>query len=192
MRDETHVARQKWWINWSFIMLHDKRWWINWSFIMSHDKSDDSTGVLSCDTTLFECLRHNYLNLRQVPMMWCHKPDLLLFKTIAGTGGLLSKHAWGILLMTLTNVLTHARKYLLYTFTTCPPYVHYGLTICSQCVHSGHYCVLRLNGPCCRESCSENNSLKNSLNHGLLSFKHSEMFGHTQENIRNTHLRLVF
>ena len=27
---------------------------------------------------LFECLRHNHLSLRQVPMMWRHKPDLLL------------------------------------------------------------------------------------------------------------------
>ena len=30
-------------------------------------------------------------------MMWRHKPDLLLFRSIARTGDLLSKHAPGIL-----------------------------------------------------------------------------------------------
>ena len=54
------------------------------------------TGVLSCYATLFERLRHN-LSLRQNSGMWRHKPDLLLFRTIAGTGDLLSKHALGIL-----------------------------------------------------------------------------------------------
>ena len=29
----------------------------------------DLTGVLSCRATLFEYLRHNHVNLRQVPMM---------------------------------------------------------------------------------------------------------------------------
>ena len=41
-------------------------------------QSVDSTGVLTCRATLFECLRHNHLSLRQVPMMLRHKPDLLL------------------------------------------------------------------------------------------------------------------
>ena len=36
---------------------------------MSHDKSIDLTGVLSRHATLFECLQHNHLSLRQVPMM---------------------------------------------------------------------------------------------------------------------------
>ena len=62
--------------------------------IMSRDKSVDLTGVLSsCD--LFECLRHNLLSLRQVSNMRRHKPDLLLFRSIPGTGGLLRKHALG-------------------------------------------------------------------------------------------------
>ena len=61
------------------------------------DKSVDLTGVLSCRATLFKCLRHNHLSLGQVPMMSRHKPDLLLFITIAGAGDLLSKHALGIL-----------------------------------------------------------------------------------------------
>ena len=42
------------------------------------DRSVDLARVLSCRATLLECLRHNYLGLRQVPMMWRHKPDLLL------------------------------------------------------------------------------------------------------------------
>ena len=58
--------------------------------LVSRDKSVDLAGVFSCSATMFECLR-------QVPMMWRHKPDLLLFRTIAGTGDLLSKHALGIL-----------------------------------------------------------------------------------------------
>ena len=32
-------------------------------------QSVDLSGVLSCRVTLFECLRHNHLSLRQVPMM---------------------------------------------------------------------------------------------------------------------------
>ena len=31
-------------------------------------KGVDLTGVLSCRATLFECLRHYHLSLRQVPM----------------------------------------------------------------------------------------------------------------------------
>ena len=50
---------------------------------VSRDKNVDFTGVLSCRATLFEYLRHNHLSLRQVPMMRHHKPDLLLFRTIA-------------------------------------------------------------------------------------------------------------
>ena len=64
---------------------------------ISLDKSVDLTGVLSCRATLFGRLRHILLSLRQVSSMSCHKPDLLLFRSIAGTGDLLSKHAQGIL-----------------------------------------------------------------------------------------------
>ena len=71
-------------------LLHDMK-------IMSRDKSVDLTGVLSCRATLFERLRHDILSLRQVSNMLRHKPDLLLFRSIAGTGGLLSKLALGIL-----------------------------------------------------------------------------------------------
>ena len=63
---------------------------------LSRDRRVDLTGVLPCRPTLFECLRHNHLSLQQVLMMGRHKPDLLLFITIAGTGNLLSKHALGI------------------------------------------------------------------------------------------------
>ena len=45
---------------------------------VSRDKNVDLTGVLSCRATLLECLRHNHLRPRQVPMMRRHKPDLLL------------------------------------------------------------------------------------------------------------------
>ena len=65
--------------------------------LMSRDKRIDLTGVLLCRATLFECLQHNLLSLQQVSSMWHHKPDLLLFRSIAGTGDLLSKHALGIL-----------------------------------------------------------------------------------------------
>ena len=64
---------------------------------LSCDKSVDLTGVSSCRATLFECLRHNLLSLRQVSGMRRHKLELLLFRFIAGTGDLLSKHALGIL-----------------------------------------------------------------------------------------------
>ena len=63
---------------------------------LPRDKIVDLIGVSSCRATLFESLRHNHLSLRQVPMMWRHKPDLLLFRTIAETGDLLGKHALGI------------------------------------------------------------------------------------------------
>ena len=56
--------------------------------LVSRDKSVDLTGVLSCRGTMFECLRHSHLSLRQVPMMLCHKPDQLLFRSGAGTGDL--------------------------------------------------------------------------------------------------------
>ena len=48
------------------------------SIFLSCHENVDLTGVLSCCATLFECLRHNHLSLRQVPMMWRHKPDILL------------------------------------------------------------------------------------------------------------------
>ena len=35
---------------------------------LSRDKSVDLTGVLSCRTTMFECLRHNHPGLRQEPI----------------------------------------------------------------------------------------------------------------------------
>ena len=62
-------------------------------------KSVDLTGVSECRATMFECLIHNHLCLRQVSSIRRHKPDLdlLLFKSMAGTGDLLSKHAPGIL-----------------------------------------------------------------------------------------------
>ena len=64
---------------------------------LSHNKSVHLTGVSSCRATLFQCLGHNVLSLRQVPSMGRHKPDLLPFRSIAGTGDLLSKHALDIL-----------------------------------------------------------------------------------------------
>ena len=64
----------------------------------SRDKSVDLTGVLSCREILFERVPpHNLISLQQVASMWRHKPDLLLFGSIAETGDLLSKHAPGIL-----------------------------------------------------------------------------------------------
>ena len=61
--------------------------------LVSRDTSADLAKVLSCRATMFQCLGHN---LQQVPMMWHHNLDLLLFRTIAGTGDLLSNHALGI------------------------------------------------------------------------------------------------
>ena len=72
--------------------------------LMSHDKSVDLTGVLSCRATFFECLRHNLLSLRQVSSISRHKPDLLLLRSIAGTGDLLSKHAVGIIINNRTKI----------------------------------------------------------------------------------------
>ena len=70
---------------------------------LSRDKSVDLTGVSSCRAILFECLQHNLLSLRQVSSVWRHKPDLLLFRSIAETGDLLSKHALGILQFSCIN-----------------------------------------------------------------------------------------
>ena len=59
-----------------------------------------------------ECLRHNFLSLRQVSSMWRHKPDLLHFRSMAGTGDLLRKHELGILMRfkhTERKVLKHER-----------------------------------------------------------------------------------
>ena len=64
--------------------------------LVSHDKSVDLARV-SCHITLFECLWHNDLNLRQVSIIWCHKPGVLLFRTIARIGNLLRKHTLGTL-----------------------------------------------------------------------------------------------
>ena len=71
------------------LMLRDR-------IFLSLDKSFDLTGVLSFRATLFECIRHKFLSLQQVSSMWRDKPDLLLFRSIAETGDLLSKHALGI------------------------------------------------------------------------------------------------
>ena len=60
--------------------------------LVSHDTSVDLTEVLPCRTTLFECLRHNHLSLRQAPIMLRHKPDLLRFRTIAWTGDPCSRY----------------------------------------------------------------------------------------------------
>ena len=73
-------------------LLRDMKLVSRYTVFLSRDKSVDLTGVLSCRPTMFECLRHNDLSLRQVPMMLRHKPDLLLFRTIAGTHDPLSKH----------------------------------------------------------------------------------------------------
>ena len=43
------------------------------------------TWVSSYRVTLLECLRHNHLSLRQVLMMWRHKPDPLLFVVCSQT-----------------------------------------------------------------------------------------------------------
>ena len=62
---------------------------------LSRDKSVDLTGVLSCRATLFECLRRNLLSLQHVSNVTL-QACLLLFRSIAGTTDLLSKHALGI------------------------------------------------------------------------------------------------
>ena len=61
--------------------------------VMSRDKSVDLTGVLSCRATFLERLRHTLPSLRHVSNMWRHKPDLLFFRSIAGTGGWSIKQA---------------------------------------------------------------------------------------------------
>ena len=50
-------------------LLRDIKLMLRDRIALSRDKSVDLTGVLSCRATLFECLRHNHLSLRQVPMM---------------------------------------------------------------------------------------------------------------------------
>ena len=90
---------------------------------LSHYKSVDLTGVLSCRVILFECLRHNLLSLLQVFSMWRHKPDLLLFRSIPGTGDLLSKHALGILWYIIRIVKPYLTKLYLqslnFVFCNC-------------------------------------------------------------------------
>ena len=78
------------------LLLRDMKFMSRDRIFLSCNKSVDLTGVLSCRTTLFECLRHNLLSL-QVSSMRRSKPDLLLFRSVVGTGDLLSKHAPGIL-----------------------------------------------------------------------------------------------
>ena len=68
-------------------LLRDMKLMSRDRILLSRDKSVDLTGVLSSGVTLFECLRHNHLSLRQVPLMWRHKPDLLLID---------HKQAWSI------------------------------------------------------------------------------------------------
>ena len=65
-------------------LLHDMKLMSRDRIFLSRYKSIDLTGVLS----LFERLRYNLLSLRQVSNMWRHKLDLLLFRSIAGTGDL--------------------------------------------------------------------------------------------------------
>ena len=60
-------------------LLRDIKFVSHDRIFLSRDKSVDLTVVLSFRATLFECLRHNHVRLRQVPMMWPHKPDPLLF-----------------------------------------------------------------------------------------------------------------
>ena len=86
-------------------LLRDTKLMSRDRILLSRDKSVDLTGVLSRRTTLFECLRHNLLSLRQVSSMRRHKPDLLLFRSIVGTGDLLSKHALGILQWQISHKL---------------------------------------------------------------------------------------
>ena len=65
--------------------------------LMSSDKSIDLIVVLSCCPALFGCLRHNLLSPRQGQLA-CDVTSLTIaFRSIAGTGDLLRKHALGIL-----------------------------------------------------------------------------------------------
>ena len=70
---------------------------------LSRDKSVDLTGVSSCRAILFECLQHNLLSLRQVSSVWRHKPDLLLFRSIAETGDLLTLFKPGFFWLSMTG-----------------------------------------------------------------------------------------
>ena len=89
-------------------LLRDMKLMLRDRISLPRDKSVDLTWDLSCRATLFECFRHNHLSLWQVPMIWCDKPDLLLFKSIVGTSDLLSKHALGILLSQLNTLVFQA------------------------------------------------------------------------------------
>ena len=60
---------------------------------LSRDKSVDLTGDLSCRATLFERLRHIFSAYDK--FLACDV--ILVFRSIAGTGDLLSKHTLGIL-----------------------------------------------------------------------------------------------
>ena len=64
--------------------------------LMLRDKSVDLKKFYHV-TRHYGCLGHNLLSLRQVSSMSRHKPDLLLFGSIAVIDDLLSKHALGIL-----------------------------------------------------------------------------------------------
>ena len=68
-------------------LLRDMKLMSRDRILLSRDKSVDLIGALSCRATLFECLRHYHLILRQVPLMWRHKLDLLLID---------HKQAWSI------------------------------------------------------------------------------------------------
>ena len=50
-------------------LLRDRKFVSRDRIVLSRDKSVDFTVALLCRATLFECLRHNHLSLRQVPMM---------------------------------------------------------------------------------------------------------------------------
>ena len=50
-------------------LLPDMKLMLRDRIFLSHNKRVDLTGVLTCRVTLFECLQHNHLSLRQVPLM---------------------------------------------------------------------------------------------------------------------------
>ena len=50
------------------VMSRDRIFLSHYIIFLSRDKHVDLTGVLSCCTTLFECLRHNLLSLQQVQL----------------------------------------------------------------------------------------------------------------------------
>ena len=76
-------------------LLRDMKLMSRDRIFLARDKSVDLAGVLSCRATLFECLRHNLLSLRQVQLARdvTSLVTILLFRSIAGTGDLLSKHS---------------------------------------------------------------------------------------------------